>query len=250
MFNQVRLSYRPTHLSKPSKTPIIAPVGCKVVSQPTRPTAPEHIGKLSSNPHASDWKEAIFENYSKMDHTGTWSAPLLCSSAPSGKSILNPRISFRVKDTTQPHTYELQGRTCANGNKQKQFIDFTDSYSPVGTIDSIRHLLAIAASQRLTLHVLDSTNAFQSSIIFDPEDRVYISLLPLYLDWFRHQWPDFKLPSPDAKQLVLQCLKTLQGTRHAGRRWYHLLTGQFHELGMIRSTVDHGIFTWPWNNAF
>ncbi len=90
-----------------------------------------------------------------MHNTGTWSAPLLHSSVPPGKSILNPRISFRVKDTATPHVYELQGRTCADGNKQRQFIDFTDSYSPVGTIDSIRFLLAIAASKGLTLSVLD-----------------------------------------------------------------------------------------------
>jgi hypothetical protein len=126
-------------------------------------------------------------NYSKMHHTGTCSAPLLCSSIPSGTSILNPRISFHVKDTAQPHVYELQGCTCANGNKQQQFIDFTDSYSPVGTIHSIHLLLTITASQRLTLHILDITNAFQSSIIFDPEEHVYISLPLLYLDWFCHQ---------------------------------------------------------------
>ncbi len=170
IFNQVRLSYRPANCPDPTSSPIIAPVGCKVISLPTRPTVPAHIGQLSSNQHAPDWKEAIFENFTKMQRTGTWSAPLLRSSVPSSKCILNPRISFRVKDTPQPHVYELQGRTCADGNKQKQFLDFDDSYSPVGTIDSIRLLLAIAASKRLTLQVLDISNAFQNSIIFDPEE--------------------------------------------------------------------------------
>jgi hypothetical protein len=170
LFNQIRLSYHPDPLPDPSSNPIIAPVGCKVISLPTHPIAPEHIGKLSSNLHAPDWKEANFENYQKMHNTGTWSAPHLRSSVPPGKSVLNPCISFHVKDTATPHVYKLQGHTCADGNKQRQFVDFIDSYSPVGTIDSIRPLLAIAASKYLTISVLNITNAFQSSVPFDPDE--------------------------------------------------------------------------------
>ncbi len=87
-----------------------------------------------------------FDNYSKMQRTGTWSAPLLRSSIPPGKAILRPRISFRVKDTSTTNTYELQGRTCADGSKMTQYLDFAESYSPVGSIDSIRLILALAAS--------------------------------------------------------------------------------------------------------
>ncbi len=69
-----------------------------------------------------------------------------------------------------------------------------------------------------------------------------------WLEWFHQQWPDYNLPFTDAKHLVLQCLKSLQGTRDAGRRWYHLLTGQFLELGMVCSIADHGNFSWNWNH--
>jgi hypothetical protein len=182
VFNQIKLSYQPTLPANGHPTPTIVPAGLKVITLPDRPTAPNHIGQLSSNPLISDWKEAIFDNFTKMQRTGTWSAPLLCTLILSHKQILRPRISFRVKDTATPNTYELQGRTCADGSKQKQFVDFIDSYSPVGAIDSIRLLLALAASSRLTLHVLDISNAFQNSIIFDPDERVYISLPPFYLD--------------------------------------------------------------------
>jgi hypothetical protein len=248
IFNQIRLSYKKPLPSTTTPAPVIIPAGYKIIIHPTRPTAPDHIGQLSDNPLASYWKDAIFENYTKMQRTGTWSAPILRTSVPSTKSILHPRISFRVKDTESPNTYELQGCTCADGTKQRQFIDFTDSYSPVGAIDSIRLLLAISAAHRLQLHVLDITNAFQSSIIFDPEERVYINLPPFYLDWFTSQWPDYKLPTTDTKNLVLQCLRSLQGTRDAGRRWYSLLSGHFRELHMTRSHMDHGIFLWSWNN--
>jgi hypothetical protein len=130
----------------------------------------------------------------------------------------------------------------------KQYLDFVESYSPVESIDSIRLMLALSASLQYKLHVLDISNAFMNSVIFDPEERVYLSLPPFYLNWFRSQWPDFKLPSQDSAQLAIQCLKSIQGTCDAGRRWYSLISGHFRELGMLRSSTDHGIFIWKWND--
>jgi len=65
-------------------------------------------------------------------------------------------------------------------------IDYTNSYSSVGSIDSIRLILAIAASGKLKLNVLDISNAFQTSVVFDPDDCTYITLPPFYLEWFHH----------------------------------------------------------------
>lgn len=126
--------------------------------------------------------------------TGTFSAPMLCSQLPPGKSILRPRIACHVEETSTPHQYDLYARTCADGSTQQEYIDFTDS------IDSIHVLLNIAASSSLTISILDVSNAFQNSIIFDATERVYISLPPLFLEWFKHQWPDFPLPSQNPKE--------------------------------------------------
>jgi hypothetical protein len=89
---------------------------------------------------------------------------------------------------------------------------------------------------------MDISNAFQNSIIFDASERVYLSLPPLYLAWFVQQWPDYALPSMNSKELVIQCLKTIQGTRDAGQRWYKLISGCLIELRFIRCSCDHGIF--------
>jgi len=123
-------------------------------------------------------------------------------------------------------------------------VDFTDSYSPVASIDSIRLLFNLAAASGLIISIIDTSNAFQNSIIFDASERVYLSLPPLYLNWFRQQWPDFHLPSLNVKELVIQCLKSIQGTKDAGQRWYKLLAGILLGLKMIRCSCDHGIFVW------
>jgi hypothetical protein len=245
MFNQICLtSDCPTLANDNVLSPVFVPSGLKVVSSPFRPSTPKHFGETLHSSFASDWRDALFQNYTKMLATGTFSAPLLRTSVPAGKSILRPRIACRVKDTTINHQYDLYARTCADGSTQRESIDFTDSYSPVASIDSIRLLLNLAASQGLLVSILDISNAFQNSIIFDPSERVYMSLPPLYLDWFLQQWPDFNLPSANVKDLVLQCLKSIQGTRDAGQRWYKLLAGILLALKLIRCSCDHGVFTW------
>ncbi len=249
MFNQIRLTYNqepPSNTSLP--IPTVVPVGMKVLSLPTRPDAPSHFGQLSHNPLQNDWMEALFDNYDKMARTGTWSAPMLRSLLPPSQQILRPRVSFRVKDTDITDTYELQGRTCADGSKQQQYIDFNESYAPVGSIDSIRTIICYAAANSLTINVMDISNAFQSSIVFDPSERVYLSLPPKFLDWFTSKWPDFPLPNNNPTNFVIQCLKSIQGTKDAGLRWYRLLTGTFRELDIKRSTIDHGIFVWLWQH--
>jgi len=124
----------------------------------------------------------------------------------------------------------------------------TNSYSPAGSIDSIRMLLSLAASKRWILNVLDISNAFQTSITFDPNERTYLSLPPFYLEWFRSQWPDYRLPSTNTKDLVIQCLRAIQGTKDAGNRWYLLLCRKLLDLGFKCTFTDYGIFTWDYNN--
>ena len=244
VFNQIRLLSTPQPVIDSTPPSVIAPVGLKIVSSPIRPETPNHFGATYHGPFASDWRDALFHNYNKMMASGTFSAPILRSSVPPMKTILRPRIACKVKDTQIPHQYDLYARTCADGSTQKEHIDFTDSYSPVGSIDSLRILLNIAAATGLLISILDISNAFQNSIIFDASERVYLSLPPLYLDWFRQQWPDYDLPSLNVKDLVIQCLKSIQGTRDAGQCWYKLLFGCLLSLQMIRCSCDHGIFIW------
>ncbi len=109
----------------------------------------------------------------------------------------------------------------------KENMIFTDSYSPVAGNYSIRTLLNISAAKGLTVRVLDISNALQNAIIFDPSEWTYLSLPPFYLEWFQQQWPAYVLPSSNTKDLVIPCLKSIQGTRDAGRRWYTLPSGRF-----------------------
>ena len=45
-------------------------------------------------------------------------------------------------------------------------------------------------------------------------------------------------------------MKTLQGTKDAGKLWYDLIRLVLEYLKMIRSTSDHGVFTWNYTGDY
>jgi len=135
--------------------------------------------------------------------SSTFIAPVLQSSVPQHKAILCPRVACKVKETSIPNQFDLYTRTCANGSTQREHIAFSDSYSLAASIDSLCLLLNLAASECLLISIMDISNAFQNTIIFDASDQVYLSLPPLYLEWFHHQWPDYDIPSFNTKELVI-----------------------------------------------
>ena len=85
MFNQVCLL---PHKEDITPIPLIAAVGCNVISSPMKPPNPNHIGDIYSCNFKNDWKATHFDNYDKIFHTGTWSAPMILAQAPTGVTLL------------------------------------------------------------------------------------------------------------------------------------------------------------------
>ena len=165
-----------------------------------------------------------------MHDTGTLSCPFPISSIlKHNPTILPSRLSFEVKLTDVDTFYELKCRLCADGSRMTEGIDFSESYAPTSDADSFRLIIALASSKGYWLIFYDVSNAFQTNVIDDPSKRHYLRLPPLYQQWFKQRWPTHPLHSTchDWKQLVLQTLRNLQGTKDAGHEWYQLLSKIF-----------------------
>jgi hypothetical protein len=66
---------------------------------------------------------------------------------------------------------KFKARLVAKGFKQKEDIDFFDTFSPVTKITSIRLLIAIAAIYNLMIHQMDVKTAFLNG---DLEEEIYM----------------------------------------------------------------------------
>ena len=195
------------------------PIVNKVLQLPFRPTAPVHVGKAISGELREHWIDTMFGAYNKMHNTGTLSCPLLKSLLPKDTKILPSKLSFEVKITDIAHFYELKTRFCANGSRQLEGIDFEVSFAPVADADSLRFMITIATSEGMIFIFIDASNAFQTNIISDPKKRHYISIPTMYMEWIKERWHNHPILKYAAKDLVMQSLRNIQGTKDAGYEW-------------------------------
>ena len=115
----------------------------------------------------------------------TFSASFLRSLLPPDTNIIRPRIYFRVKTTEIDNQYDLYSRTCENVSSIIEGVEFNVSYSPVACTSSLHIMIAIDSKEGLIIFVLDISNAFHSTILTNPAERVYLSLPHIYLDWYK-----------------------------------------------------------------
>ena len=68
---------------------------------------------------------------------------------------------------------KYKARIVARGFLQQEGVDYTETYSPTVRFESIRMMIAAAASERMQLEQMDVTTAF---LYADLEEDVYLEI--------------------------------------------------------------------------
>ena len=98
-----------------------------------------------------------------------------------GTKVLRSLIVTSIKEGDCSDAWKFVARHSANESSQIKGIDFDQSYSPVAHADSFKINIAIASMHRLTVRILDVSNAFQNKNV-PIHERVCVSPPPYYLD--------------------------------------------------------------------
>nr|KAJ0227703.1 hypothetical protein LSAT_V11C100011740 [Lactuca sativa] len=136
------------------------------------------------------WKEAIHDEIDSVMHNNTWA--LGC------KWILKRKM--KVDGTIDKY----KARLVIQGFRQKEGIDFFDTYAPVARISIIRLLLALAAIHNLVIHQMDVKTAFLNG---DLDEEIYMK-----------QPEGFVMPGNEHK--VCKLKKSLYGLKQAPKQWH------------------------------
>jgi hypothetical protein len=146
---------------------------------------------------------------------------------PSDRSVIGTKWVFRNKLDENGVVVSNKARLVAQGFKQKEGIDFEETFAPFARMEAIRLLLVYAAIKGLKLFQMDAKSAFLNGLL---DEEVYVEQPPGFIN---HLHPDH----------VLKLTKALYGLKHAPRAWYGRLSSFLTSHGFERGKTDNTLFT-------
>jgi transposase InsO family protein len=166
------------------------------------------------------WRKAMEEEMHALELNHTWD--LIPN--PAGTSIVGCRWVFTVKQNPDGTVDRLKARLVAKGFTQTYGLDYTETFSPVAKLNSIRIIISLAANLDWPLHQLDVKNAFLHG---DLTETVYMT-----------QPPGFESKG----ECVCHLKKSIYGLKQSPRAWFDKFSKAVVSHGMTRSQADHSVF--------
>ncbi|GMP88042.1 hypothetical protein CsSME_00040173 [Camellia sinensis var. sinensis] len=145
-------------------------------------------------------KEAIKSEINSILQNHTWE---LVDLSPGSKALGSKWI-FRKKMKIDGSIDKYKVRLVIKGYRQREGLDYFDTYSSVTKITSIRMVIAIVALRGLEIHQMDVKTAFLNG---DLDEEIYTEQLE-------------RFSAPGQNKKVCKLVKSLYGLKQAPRQWY------------------------------
>nr|GEV18025.1 retrotransposon protein, putative, Ty1-copia subclass [Tanacetum cinerariifolium] len=180
---------------------------------------PTSYREVITSSEGHQWKEAIKSEIDFILQNHTWELMDL----PLGCKPLGYKWIFKKKIKADGTIDKYKARLVIKGFRQREGIDYFDTYSPVMRITSIRMILAIVALINLEVHQMDVKTAFLNR---DLEEEIYMN-----------QPKGFIAPGQEGK--VYRLVKSLYGLNQAPKQWHQKFDHTMLESGFKINEYDN-----------
>ncbi|KAI3731774.1 hypothetical protein L1987_62963 [Smallanthus sonchifolius] len=184
---------------------------------------PKTYSEAMASRDVAFWKEAIQDEMDSILHNNTWKLTDL----PPGCKPLGSKWIFKRKMRVDGSIDKFKARLVIQGFRQKEGIDFFDTYAPVARISTIRFLIALASVQNLIIHQMDVKTAFLNGEL---DEEVYMK-----------QPEGFVLPGQEQK--VCKLIKSLYGLKQAPKQWHQKFDEVILSHGFHLNQADKCVYT-------
>lgn len=161
---------------------------------------PKTFTEAMSSQDVAFWKEAIQDEMDSIVGNNTWEL----SDLPTGCKPLGCKWIFKRKMKADGSIDKFKARLVIQGFKQREGVDYFDTYAPVARITTIRLLIALASIHGLVIHQMDVKTAFLNG---DLDEEVYMK-----------QPEGFIVKGQEHK--VCRLIKSLYGLKQAPKQWH------------------------------
>ena len=187
---------------------------------------PKFYHKAVTNPK---WQDAMTIEINALESNNTWTLTPL----PPHKRAISCKWVYRVKYKANGSVERYKTQLDAKGLTQQEGLDFTETFSLVAKMTTVKTLLAIATVRGWHLSQLDVNNVFLHG---DLHEKVYIQLP----QGFHNK----------GANIVCKLNKSLYGLKQASRQWYSKFSNTLLKYGFKQSRADYSLFTKRFNNSF
>nr|GEY72225.1 putative ribonuclease H-like domain-containing protein [Tanacetum cinerariifolium] len=156
----------------------------------------------------------------------TLKSPQSLVDCPKGVRPIGTKWVLKNKKDERGMVIRNKARLVAQGNTQKEGIDYDEVFAPVARIEAIRLFLAYASFIGFIVYQMDVKSAFLYGTI---DEEVYVM-----------QPPGFQDPKFPAR--VCKVEKAMYGLHQALRAWYGTLSKYLLTNGFQRGTIDQTLF--------
>ena len=179
---------------------------------------PECYEEAQEVDDAAKWELAMKDEMSSLMSNQTWTLTKL----PEGKKALQNKWVYKLKQEADGRR-RYKARLVVKGFQQKEGIDYTEIFSPVVKMTTIRVVLSIVAAEDLHLEQMDVKTAFLHGEL---EEELYMA-----------QPQGFS--TRGSEELVCRLQKSLYGLKQAPRQWYRRFDKFMLDTGYVRCNAVH-----------
>jgi len=182
---------------------------------------PSSLQDALSREDRDKWQEAMEEEIDALDKNKTWKLVNL----PSDRMAISSRWVFRIKYKPDGSLERYKARLVAKGFSQRPGVDYSETFAPVVRFESVRVILALAATMDMEMCQFDVKTAFLHGELKE--------------DLYMNQPEGFD----DGSSRVCHLLKGLYGLKQAPRAWNSKFHSFLSSYGLTRSEADHCVYS-------
>lgn len=168
------------------------------------------------------WRDACEEEIASVIKNETWDLVDL----PEGAKAIGLKWIFKIKRNSDGSINKYKSRLVVKVYIQRHGIYFEEVFAPVARIETIRFIIALAATNGWEIHHLDVKTAFLHG---DLKETVFVS-----------QPEGFKVKGSEDK--VYKLNKALYGLRQAPRAWNEKLNKVLEKLNFMKCSKEPSLY--------